>query len=75
MENVNQAGVGVAAPPASKRRVQICVRVCPETEEFLSGMKFKNNGRALDALVRAVQRGEIRDMIDSGVPLKLRDIS
>lgn len=57
-----------------RKRAQVCVRVCPDTKRFLEALHFKNIGRAMDALVRAVQRREIREMIDRGEPLKIREI-
>src|SRR4051812_1984393 len=61
--------------PVRERRLQLCARICPETQEFLDNLGFRNTGRAIDALVRAVQRREIREMIDAGAGLKLREIA
>jgi hypothetical protein len=60
--------------PGDRRRVQVCVRVRPETAKFIDNMGFNNRGRALDGIVSAIQRKEIQKMVDSGGEFKVRVI-
>lgn len=50
--------------PEDRRRVILSVRVMPATMEYLKNMQYRTAGRALDVLVKAVQHGGIREMLD-----------
>lgn len=70
MDQVNTAQAAIVKRtgkkklPEGKRRVIISVRVLPSTKDYLTKMGYSTEGRALDVLVKAVQHGGIRDMID-----------
>lgn len=57
--------------PENRRRVILSVRVMPTTMEYLEKMGYRTNGRALDVLVKAVQHGGIREMIDRKKDFKI----
>ena len=72
MEEVNVPDHKIPAAKASdRRRVQVCVRVRPETAEYIDKLGFANRGRALDGIIGAIQRPEVMGMVAAGQGLKI----
>ena len=80
MTEVNEAPVkqkrtGKKVFPVSRRRVVLSVRVLPATMDYLKKMNYRTTGRALDVLIKAIQRKEIREMFNCGSAFTIVDLS
>jgi len=64
-EPVKQKRTGKQTFPASRRRVILSTRVLPATRKYLEDMHYRTTGRALDVLIKAIQRREIREMMNN----------
>lgn len=50
--------------PDERRRIILSTRVLPSTKTFLEGIGEETVGRAIDVIVRAIQRQEVCKLVD-----------